>query len=119
MAWITGVTFTTGLSVGYAFFNGVGQDLRSWGGNVNAAGYTLSNVNVSALSLTIQGATNSCLVLTAVSVTPTAPVDSTTTNEYLKGGKRISQFYDSGTIRYKYLDLVGAGAVWVETTTAP
>lgn len=38
---------------------------------------------------------------------------------YVKGSKLVCQFEDSGTVRYKYLDLTGTGTTWIHTTTAP
>jgi hypothetical protein len=40
-------------------------------------------------------------------------------NMYLRNNKFILQYNDSGTVRYKYLDLTGTGVTWVHTTTAP
>ena len=48
---------------------------------------------------------------------PTAT--ASTANVYLNGSKLIIQYDDSGTTRYKYLELTGTGATWVHTTTAP
>lgn len=38
---------------------------------------------------------------------------------YFKDDKLIFVYDDSGTVRYKYLDLTGTGVTWVHTTTAP
>lgn len=38
---------------------------------------------------------------------------------YHKSNKIIFRWSDSGTVRYKYLDLTGTGVTWVHTTTAP
>lgn len=38
---------------------------------------------------------------------------------YFKSNKIIFRWSDSGTVRYKYLDLTGTGVTWVHTTTAP
>lgn len=38
---------------------------------------------------------------------------------YFKGTKIIIVYEDSGTTRYKYLDMAGTGVTWVHTTTAP
>lgn len=38
---------------------------------------------------------------------------------YFKSNKIIFRWSDSGTIRYKYLDLTGTGVTWVHTTSAP
>lgn len=57
--------------------------------------------------------------LQEISSTPTAPASADRLRWYMKGDKFIFQFYDSGTVRYKYLDLTGTGVTWVHTTTAP
>ena len=54
-----------------------------------------------------------------VSSTPSSPTDSTTLKMYLKSNKLIVQYNDSGTLRYKYLDLTGTTVTWIATTTAP
>jgi hypothetical protein len=38
---------------------------------------------------------------------------------YMKGDKLIIKFNDSGTTRYKYLDLTGSGVTWAHATTEP
>jgi len=38
---------------------------------------------------------------------------------YMKDDKFIIKYNDSGTIRFKYLDLTGTGVTWVHTTSAP
>lgn len=38
---------------------------------------------------------------------------------YLRNNRLIIQFNDAGTIRYKWLDLAGAGVTWQHSTTAP
>jgi hypothetical protein len=44
MAWNTSSTAYTGVSpVDFNFMNGVGLDLRTWGGNVDAGGFALAN----------------------------------------------------------------------------
>lgn len=53
------------------------------------------------------------------SSTPAAPTDGTTLNRYFKGTKFILQYYDGGTVRYKYLELSGTGATWADSTSAP
>jgi hypothetical protein len=40
-------------------------------------------------------------------------------NVYFKGSLLVAQYNDSGTVRYKYLDLAGTGVTWTHTTTAP
>jgi hypothetical protein len=38
---------------------------------------------------------------------------------YQSGSKIVYQYKDSGTVRYKYLDMAGTGVTWVHTTSAP
>lgn len=55
-------------------------------------------------------------------VTPPTPAANGTLADahiYHKGSKLIFQYEDSGTVRYKYLDLAGTGVTWVHTTSAP
>lgn len=51
--------------------------------------------------------------------TPPSPTASAEVNEYFKNGKKVIQYNDGGTVRYKYLDLTGTGVTWVHTTSAP
>ncbi len=43
MAWNTGTTYSSGSALSAALVNGIGTDLRAWGGNVDGAGYDLAN----------------------------------------------------------------------------
>jgi len=43
MAWNTGNSYVSGTAVTYTLMNGIGNDLRTWGGNVDAGGYSLNN----------------------------------------------------------------------------
>jgi hypothetical protein len=54
-----------------------------------------------------------------LSTTPTNPSIGAEGNVYVKADKLVIQFNDSGTIRYKYLDLTGTGVTWTHTTTPP
>jgi hypothetical protein len=51
--------------------------------------------------------------------TPPTPTAGGSVNLYFKGTKLVCQFYDGGTVRYKYLDMSGTGEAWTHTTTAP
>src|ERR1035441_8468532 len=44
MAWSTGNSYTTGTAITAAIMNGIGNDLRTWGGNVDGGGNNLANV---------------------------------------------------------------------------
>jgi hypothetical protein len=57
--------------------------------------------------------------LNETSRTPSSPTVNTDVHIYFKDNKLIFQFSESGTVRYKYLDLTGTGVTWVHTTTAP
>lgn len=52
------------------------------------------------------------------STTPSAP-GLQHANVYVRNNKLIVQMNDSGTTRYKYLDLTGTSVTWVHTTSAP
>jgi hypothetical protein len=54
-----------------------------------------------------------------LSTTPTNPSIGAEGNVYVKADKLVIQFNDSGTVRYKYLDLTGTGVTWTHTTTPP
>lgn len=54
-----------------------------------------------------------------VSADPTDPSSDDEVNVYFKDTKIVFQYNDSGTVRYKYLDLSGTGVTWVHTTSAP
>lgn len=175
MSFNTGVSYLPTDFITASMFNGVGNDLRAWGGNVNAGGFNLTNVG----SLFVNGAavigtstTGTVFFSTAVSApalsfgvttgaftfwdtggtyltilpgtgvgvlnaspataldvsgaitlrpttTPANPSASSEARTYIKSGKRIYQYNDAGTTRWKYLDLTGTGVTWVHTTTAP
>lgn len=51
--------------------------------------------------------------------TPSAPTVGTQIRTYMKDDKFILVFDDSGTVRYKYLDMTSTGVTWVHTTSAP
>lgn len=53
------------------------------------------------------------------SATPSTPSQSNEVSIYLKSNKLIFQYNDTGTTRYKYLDLTGTGVTWVHSTTPP
>ena len=48
MAWLSRVNFIASDTLSFTDVNNLGNDIRSWGDNVNGGGYTLSNVVVSA-----------------------------------------------------------------------
>ncbi len=49
----------------------------------------------------------------------TTPSAGTDCKVYCRNNKIIFVYNDSGTTRYKYLDLTGTGVTWVHTTSAP
>lgn len=63
------------------------------------------------------GAAVSLLAIQSKTSNPSSPDGAV--NLYLNGSKLIAQYDDSGTVRYKYLELIGTGVAWVHTTTAP
>jgi len=84
-------------------------------GLLEAASSFSSTMDTYIGNVTIEGST----IIKDAAATPASPIDGTTVNMYLKGGKIIYQYNDAGTIRYKYLDLTGTGTTWVHTTVAP
>lgn len=44
MAWLSSNSFVAGDPMSYAYLNNLANDIRAWGGNVNAGGYDLANV---------------------------------------------------------------------------
>ena len=56
--------------------------------------------------------------LVAQTNTPSTPASGECV-VYMKGSLYIIAYDDSGTVRYKYLDLSGTGTTWTHTTTAP
>lgn len=59
------------------------------------------------------------LNLDEMSSTPSSPASGASCNLYMKADKLIIQYNQSGTVRYKYLDLTGTGVTWQHSTTAP
>jgi hypothetical protein len=55
MAWLSRVNFIASDTLSFTDVNNLGNDIRAWGDNVNGGGYTLSNVVVSAASITTTG----------------------------------------------------------------
>lgn len=95
----------------YNFSNGEGfsGNLSSW------SGYTLAG---SARMVNDRVRLSQALTLNATG-TQANPSVSSEANIYVRGGKLIVQYNDAGTVRYKYLDLVGTGVTWVHSTVAP
>lgn len=50
---------------------------------------------------------------------PNPPISGNQMNVYLRNGKFIIQWNDSGTVRYYYLDLTSTLGLWAHTTVAP
>lgn len=59
------------------------------------------------------------MLFTDSTVTPPTPFQFYDAHVYIRNGKFVIQWNDSGTVRYKYLDLSGTGVTWVHSTTAP
>lgn len=70
MAWNTQIDYTGATILSAGLINGVGSDLRRWGGNVNGGGYVLSNVVVIPLGTTSSYA-QAFSAVTGVTVTGT------------------------------------------------
>ena len=56
------------------------------------------------------------LQIRETAITPTLTYGG---NIYFRNNKLVIQWNDSPDVRYKYLDLTGAGVTWVSTTTPP
>lgn len=65
------------------------------------------------------GTVSACATFEACVGTPSSPDASSQARIYVKGGKLVVQYNDSGTTRYKYLDLASTGVAWTHSTTAP
>lgn len=59
------------------------------------------------------------LLYSSDAASPSTPFQYWEAHVYLRNNKFIIQWNDSGTVRYKYLDLSGTGVTWVHTTSAP
>jgi hypothetical protein len=116
MAWNTRINYTGTDTIGTGFANGIGNDLRTWGSNVNAGGYNLSNLGTVVTAGPVDVTSP---IIARPTTTPGTPGVSSEGKMYVKGGKLIVQYNDAGTVRYKYLDLTGTGVTWVATTVAP
>ena len=113
MAWNTRINYTTSDTITTSFANGIGNDLRAWGGNVNAGGYNLTGLGTAISTGPLD--VTSPVILRPTS-TPANPGTSSEAKVYVKSNKVVFQFNDAGTIRYKYLDLTGTGVTWTATT---
>jgi hypothetical protein len=71
MAWLSRVNFTASSVFDYTHANNIGNDFRTWGGNINGGGHTLSNVTVSAVTVA-----TSAVVVTAANFAYMAVVAS-------------------------------------------
>jgi hypothetical protein len=50
MAWLSSNSLTPATLITHTHFNNLANDIRNWGGNVNAGGYNLSNLGVLGLA---------------------------------------------------------------------
>ena len=76
----------------------------------------------SSIDFRTEGDSGGSTFLRMTETTTTPPNPSASANAYhiyMKDDKLIIQYNDSGTVRYKYLDLTGVGATWQHTTSAP
>jgi hypothetical protein len=74
-----------------------------------------------ALSLDNAGTTiiEKSVVLTEQASAPPALTSGNQCRTYMRGDKYIIQYNQSGTVKYRYLDLTSTDATWVYTTVAP
>lgn len=119
-AWSTTVptTWATGDKLGLTATIPISQ----WSGSQNSlVGFSLADKETTGLAPAgvFEAGIEDCVTLQERSTNPSDPVDGTEGRIYIKGNLLILQFNDSGTVRYKYLDLTGTGVTWVHTTSAP
>ncbi len=79
MAWLSRVNFIASDTLSFSDINNLGNDIRSWGGNVNGGGYVLSNVVLSASAgtiATLTGGTGAASTLTIQSTSGAGTSDA-------------------------------------------
>jgi len=79
MAWLSRVNFIASDTLSFSDINNLGNDIRSWGGNVNGGGYVLSNVVLSASAgtmATVTGGTGAASTLTIQSTSGAGTSDA-------------------------------------------
>lgn len=85
--------------------------------------FSIAVGNANVKDLTVDAAGNVTIAgylgLKTVASTPASPGAGAQGNVYIRNNRFIVQYNDSGTVRYKYLDLSGTGITWVHTTTPP
>ena len=59
------------------------------------------------------------MTLVAQSNSPGTPADGSEVVIYLKSSKYVIAYNDSGTVKYRYMDLTSTNADWTYSTTAP
>jgi hypothetical protein len=92
MAWLSRVNFIASDTLSFTDVNNLGNDIRAWGDNVNGGGYTLSNVVVSAASITTTG--NVGIGRTAVyrlDVLSSSLITARIASTFASGGKTYSE----------------------------
>ncbi len=77
MAWNTSNSYVTTDPISNTTFNGIGNDFRTWGGDVDGGGYSLNNlVGISASSiLTVSGAFLPVAVFVSTSGSASAAIE--------------------------------------------
>ena len=121
--YAVGVQYNTA-TIGYWLGGSSSGDLlfSDWGGaehmRITAAGVVGIN-KTNPDGLLYLGGSAAYLSMETASANPAALGAGVGVRVYIKGGKIIFQYNDSGTTRYKYLDLAGTGVTWVHTTSAP
>jgi hypothetical protein len=92
MAWNTRINYTATDTIGTGFANGIGNDLRTWGSNVNAGGYNLSNLGTVVTAGPVDVTSP---IIARPTTTPGTPGVSSEGVMYVKGGKLIVQYNDA------------------------
>jgi hypothetical protein len=94
-------------------------------GTIHVKSNTGININTTTdtgdtRGITLGPATNNRVSInTPVTITNQGTTGASAMYFYLKDGKFILKYSDSGTWRYKYLDMTGTGTTWVHSTTEP
>lgn len=98
----------------------VGTEIRTYRRQLNNAGTTTNKGDIGDNSgnpyrdIYLRGG---CFLRENTTADPDVWTNQITS--YMKGTKYVLAYDDSGTKRYKYLDMAGTGVTWVHTTTAP
>lgn len=118
MAWNTGTSYSSGSALTAAIISGIGNDLRTWGGNVDGGGYTLANV--AAMTVTTHNATTvNATTVNATNINASGVISATgsgyvSTNHINSPSSQLTL----DTASHAYDIVAGPNALVVKATTA-